>query len=135
MAFSTRFLTLLLSVLLYTSAHATTIEQPLANPAQEAQARVIFHELKCVVCEGQSLAESDAALAAQMRARIRTMVADGKSESEILTFFRNAYGEHILMKPPLENNTALLWLAPLLLLIIGAIILRRVTRPNIGNPS
>jgi cytochrome c-type biogenesis protein CcmH len=121
-----------ISVLLMATAHAAIIEQPLPTPAQEAQARAIFHELKCVVCEGQSLAESDAALAGQMRARIRAMVADGKSETQILDFFRTSYGERILLTPPLENDTALLWIAPILLLMVGAVIVWRMTRrgPN-----
>lgn len=126
----------LAGLLLTTHAFAATIEQPLPNPAQEAQARTLFHALKCVVCEGQSLAESDAALAAQMRARIRAMVAEGKSEAEILAFFRASYGDRILLTPPLQADTYLLWLAPLFLLTIGGIILWRVTRrPSSGEPS
>ncbi len=74
-------------LLLFTQAHAASIEQPLADVGQEQTARTIFGALKCVVCEGQSLADSDAALAKQMRQHVRTLVAQGKSRNEILAFF------------------------------------------------
>jgi cytochrome c-type biogenesis protein CcmH len=109
-------------------ANAATIEQPLANAAQEKTAQAIIHELKCVVCEGQSLADSDAALAKQMRAHVRKLVAEGTSRADILAFFRTRYGEQILMTPPLEPTTALLWLAPLLLLLLGGMLVWRTTR-------
>ena len=115
------------------------IDQPLPDAAQEVHARSLFHELKCVVCEGQSLADSDAALAIDMRARIRHMVQEQKTDTEILAFFRARYGEKILMTPPLEAATALLWAAPLLLLAIGGIGLWRATRirqkPRTGDTA
>ncbi len=107
------------------------IEKPLADSAREAVAQELFHALKCVVCEGQSLADSDAQLAIQMRAKIREMLGDGKSEKEVLHFFRESYGERILMQPPLSPNTLLLWLAPALLLLIGGIAVWKVTK---GGP-
>jgi len=110
------------------TAHATVIDVPLPNVAQEAHARVLFHELKCVVCEGQSLADSNAMLAVEMRAHIRRMLADGKTDAVILEFFRARYGERILMTPPLKRSTVLLWFAPLLLLCVGGFLLWRATR-------
>ncbi len=117
-------------VLLAANAFATTIEQPLPDAAQEQTARTLFHELKCVVCEGQSLADSDATLAGQMRDHVRRLVAQGQSEQEILGAFKESYGDTILLTPPVEPTTYLLWLAPLLLLAIGAIIVWRTTRPH-----
>ena len=114
-------------------AHAAAIEQPLADVAQEQTARAIFHELRCVVCEGQSVADSDATLAAQMRAHVRRLVAQGATEQQVLDEFRESYGEKILMTPPVESRTALLWLAPLLLLTLGGCIVWRVTRPRNGE--
>lgn len=126
----------LIGALFCMASHAASIEQPLANAAEEARARTIFHELKCVVCEGQSLADSDAALAKQMRARVREMVSDGASTPEILSYFRERYGDRILLTPPWAGNTALLWLAPPILLLIGGILIRRSTRlPHHGEPS
>ncbi len=109
-------------------AHAATIEQPLPNAAQEQTARHIFTELRCVVCEGQSVAESDASLAGEMRQHVRRLVAAGESEPAILAEFRADYGDRILLTPPLESSTAPLWLAPLLLLLLGAAIVWRATR-------
>lgn len=114
-------------------AQAATIEQPLPNAAQEQTARALFHELKCVVCEGQSLADSDAALAKQMRAHVRLMVAEGKTADEVLAFFRTRYGEQILLTPPVEGSTALLWVAPLLLLAVGGALVWRNTRHHDGD--
>jgi cytochrome c-type biogenesis protein CcmH len=126
-------LTLIICMLWMGLAHAASIEQPLPNAAQEQTARAIFHELRCVVCEGQSVADSDAVLAVQMRDHVRRLIAEGKSESEVLAEFRTSYGDKILMTPPLEPTTLLLWLAPLLLLAIGGSIVWRVTHPKNGN--
>ncbi|MFZ4125854.1 MAG: cytochrome c-type biogenesis protein [Rickettsiales bacterium] len=108
-----------------TWAHAFTPEPALSDAAQEAIAQRSFHQLRCVVCEGQSLAESDATLAIQMRSEIREMAKDGKSESEILAYFQQHYGDSILMTPPLNTYTYLLWSAPLLFLLVGFALLRR----------
>ena len=110
------------------TAQAAGIDQPLLDSAQENTAHAIFRELRCVVCEGQSLAESDATLAVQMREHVRTMLTEGKSEDEILAYFRARYGEHILLTPPIEPKTALLWLGPLLLLGGGGFAVWRTTR-------
>ena len=117
------------------TAHAATIDAPLMDAAQEKTAQATFRELRCVVCEGQSLAESDATLAIQMRAHVRALIAQGKTEEEILAYFGARYGEHILLTPPMEGKTALLWLAPLVLLGIGSYAVWRATRPKNGDPS
>lgn len=114
------------------SSWATVIDQPLADVAQEETARTLFHELRCVVCEGQSIAESNATLAAQMRDQVRARVAKGEPSAEILARFHAAYGDSILMTPPVKESALLLWLAPLLLLCAGALLLWRTTRPTKG---
>ena len=81
-----------------------------------------------MVCEGQSVADSDATLAAQMRAEVRTRIAAGDTPDAVLAYFKANYGAQILMTPPLESSTALLWLAPLLLLILGGWGVYRATR-------
>lgn len=118
----------LLALCLSGAAWATAIERPLADPAQEAAARQLFGALKCVVCEGQSLADSDAKLAVQMRARIRQLLAEGKKPEEVLAIFREGYGDTILMAPPMAGNAVLLWVLPALLLAVGAGALWRYTR-------
>jgi cytochrome c-type biogenesis protein CcmH len=114
------------------SSWATAIDQPLADATQEETARALFRELRCVVCAGQSIAESNATLAAQMRDQVRERVAKGESNAEILARFHAAYGDSILMTPPVKESTFLLWLAPLLLFCTGAALLWRTTRPTKG---
>lgn len=112
------------------SLHAATIEQPLENPQQEAIARAMFNQLRCVVCEGQSIADSDATLAREMRNSIREKLAAGQSREEIMTFFRSRYGDAIVMTPPFNPHTLFLWLAPLLVLAVGAVFVWRAARPQ-----
>lgn len=117
------------------SAFATAIDQPLPDAAQEKAAQRLFHELRCVVCEGQSIAESNATLATQMRDRVRALVANGESDASILATFHASYGDTILMTPPMKESTLLLWFAPLLLLGVGTALVWRATRSAKGtNP-
>lgn len=110
------------------AAQAVTIEPKLNDPAQEAVARQVIAQLNCVVCEGQALAESDATFAREMRAEIRRMAAEGQSETAILDYFRTRYGARILLTPPMQPSTLLLWLGPVLFVLAGALLLRRLTR-------
>lgn len=102
-----------------------TQESPLSHPEQEAQAQALFHELRCMVCDGQSIADSNAALAADMRHRIRQQVAAGASPKAIIQFFVDHYGDAVRMEPPLGAHTLLLWGGPLLLLLGGLLVIRR----------
>lgn len=113
---------LMLAILLVAgAAHAITIEKPLADVAQEQVAQRVIHELKCVVCEGQALADSDATFAREIRAEIRRMAAEGQSAAAIRDYFRSRYGDRILLAPPVDRMTGLLWFAPLLLALAGGI--------------
>lgn len=120
-----KIITALFVSLVAFAAHSFTPEPPLADPAREVVAQSLFHELRCVVCEGQSLAESDATLAQQMRSEIRRMLSEGQSKNDITAFFVERYGDVILMRPPLATHTLVLWAAPLLLLGCGALFLWR----------
>lgn len=119
---------LLLMLVFALPAQAVTIETKLRNPAQEEHAQKAIEQLKCVVCEGQALADSDAKFAREMRAEIRRMAAEGKSSNDITGYFRERYGAQILLTPPVEKNTLLLWVGPLLFLLGGAAVVRSVTR-------
>jgi cytochrome c-type biogenesis protein CcmH len=104
----------------------------LPDAAQEAAARALFAELRCVVCEGQSVADSDAVLAAQIRAQVRDLVREGKPRDAVLEHFRTRYGDQVLMTPPLTKHTWALWLAPLAILVLGAWLIRRATYSKQG---
>lgn len=110
------------------AAQAMLAEMPLSDAAQEHRARQLFHAMKCVVCEGQSLADSHADFAIAMRNDIRRMVAQGDGDATIRAYFTARYGDRILMTPPLVARTALLWVGPALLLCIGGLLLWRSTR-------
>jgi cytochrome c-type biogenesis protein CcmH len=91
----------------------------LSNPAQEARARELQKEFRCLVCQGQSLDDSNAPLAADLRRLIRQRILAGDSDDEIGRYLVARYGEFILMKPPFEPQTYALWLGPILVLILA----------------
>ncbi len=90
----------------------------------EAQARALMGELRCVVCQGQSIADSDADMAADMRALVRQRIARGESPEAIRAWLIERYGDYVSYDPPLSGATALLWATPILLLAVGAWIAR-----------
>lgn len=96
----------------------------LPDPRAEAQARALMGELRCVVCQGQSIADSDADMAADMRALVRQRIARGDSPTAIRQWLIERYGDYVSYDPPLSGATALLWATPILLLAIGAWIAR-----------
>lgn len=114
---------ILLAFLLFaTFAAAAPAPESLRDPAQEARARALQKELRCLVCQGESIDESGAPLAADLRRLIREHIARGETDAEIERYLVARYGEFILMKPPFETDTYALWLAPLaVLLFAGAV--------------
>ncbi|MGW8136918.1 cytochrome c-type biogenesis protein [Sphingomonas zeae] len=96
----------------------------LPDPRAEAQARALMGELRCVVCQGQSIADSDADMAADMRALVRQRIARGESPEAIRYWLIERYGDYVSYDPPLSGATALLWTTPILLLALGAWIAR-----------
>jgi cytochrome c-type biogenesis protein CcmH len=113
---------ILLLFLLAGPAHALPIAAPLPSPPQEARARALFHELRCVVCEGESIADSNAAVAADMRRDVRRRIAAGESDGQIKAYLVSRYGDVILMRPPLKSATALLWFGPLIILALASLL-------------
>ncbi len=106
-------------------------EQMLADQAQEARAQAIFHQLRCMVCQGQSIADSNAPLATDMRRLVRKKIQEGLSEGQIIAALTTSYGEFILMKPPLQRSTLLLWGLPFVILFMGLwVIIRSVSAKN-----
>jgi cytochrome c-type biogenesis protein CcmH len=112
--------TLLLAMALAGSTvHADTGPERLANPRLEARAVALQRQLRCVVCQGESLDESNAPLAGDLRRLIRSMIQQGRSDAQIENYLVAKYGDFILMKPPLEPETFLLWFGPLIVVVVG----------------
>jgi cytochrome c-type biogenesis protein CcmH len=98
------------------------------DPVAAARAVDLAAQLRCLVCQNQSIAESNAELAVDLRRQIDQQIAAGKSDREILAFMTERYGDFVLYRPPFKAATALLWLGPALLLVLGFFVLRRVLR-------
>ena len=101
-------------------AAAQFVETPLADPALETRARAINKELRCLVCQNQSIDNSNAGLAADMRSIVRERITAGYSDSEVIDFFVARYGDWVLLEPPFKARTLVLWLGPFVLLALGA---------------
>ena len=98
--------------------------EQLADPRQEAAAKALMEELRCLVCQCQSIADSDAELAGDMRAMVRQRIAAGDRPADVRAWLVERYGDWVSYRPPVEPMTWPLWAAPLLLLGIGAYLLR-----------
>ena len=100
----------------------------LSDPALQARYLVLIHELRCVQCENNSLADSDASIAADVRHQIRDMLSAGKSDKEIKGYLVSRYSEFILFRPEYSWRNAWLWALPVILLLVGFFIAVRVIR-------
>jgi len=107
---------------------------PLADPEQQALYERLTHEVRCLVCQNQTIGDSSAPLAADLRREIRQMIESGRSEEEIKVFLLERYGDFVLYRPRFKSSTAALWLAPLLLLVAGGLGLRRIIRRRAALP-
>ena len=103
-------------------------DRQLPNPKQEAQAQALMEQIRCLVCQGQSIADSDAEIAGDMRDLVRRRIAAGEKPAAIRSWLIQRYGTWISYKPTAEPAAWPLWLAPLALLLIGAWMLRRRIR-------
>jgi cytochrome c-type biogenesis protein CcmH len=105
-------------------------EEILKDPASEKRARIITKELRCVVCQNQSVDDSDAPLAKDIRMIVRERIMAGETDAEVRAYVVKRYGQYVLLRPPFGVDTALIWVGPFALLAIGlgvaAIYLRRV---------
>ena len=123
-----KFFILILALTLAVSVNAqrAPVQEPMVFESQQQEDRFnqLTQELRCLVCQNQNLADSDAQLAHDLRAEVHEMLLTGKSNDEIKLFMVERYGDFVLYRPPVQQNTYLLWLAPMVLLLIGALILR-----------
>jgi cytochrome c-type biogenesis protein CcmH len=98
------------------------------NPEQEARYNELTMELRCLVCQNQNLADSDAPLAQDLRKEIYDMMQAGRSNEEIKTFLVDRYGDFVLYRPPVKGNTLALWLGPAVLLLLGGVVVVLIVR-------
>ena len=134
-----RFLIIALALTWCGQARAVQVDEVLADPTLEARARVLSKELRCMVCQNQSIDDSDAPLARDLRILVRERLQAGDSDSQVLDFLVARYGEFVLLKPRFSGHTAILWLMPVIVLLIGAMTLvvawRRYRRRSDAAPA
>jgi cytochrome c-type biogenesis protein CcmH len=104
------------------------------DPNLEKRVTGLAHELRCLVCQNQTIADSNAPLAVDLRNQIREQLAAGKSESDVIDFMVARYGDFVLYRPPLKASTALLWAGPFLFLLLGVwLMIRRIARQSVSE--
>ena len=113
-----------------TTAMALTVDTPLPDAAHETRARALFYEIRCTVCQGESIADSPAGVASDMRRFVRERIAAGESNEVIIAYLVSHYGDYILMQPPLKPATYALWFGPALLLLLGIWAAWRIFHPK-----
>jgi cytochrome c-type biogenesis protein CcmH len=117
-----------LTLLAAPTAYAVQPDEVMSDPALEARARALSKELRCMVCQNQSIDDSDAPLARDLRLLVRERLQGGDSDSQVINFLVARYGEFVLLRPRLSWHTALLWFGPPVLLGVGAIALVLIAR-------
>ena len=103
-------------------AWALNPEEQLSDPTLESRAREISAELRCLVCQNQSIDDSEAPLARDLRLEVRRLLTEGADNQAVLDSIQAKYGDYVLLNPPVKDETLLLWLSPILVLLIGGLI-------------
>ena len=122
-------------LLMAAPAFAVNPDEVLADPALEARARALSAELRCMVCQNQSIDDSNADLAKDLRLLVRERITDGDSDEAVLNYTVSRYGEFVLLKPRVGMKTVLLWGAPVLLVLAGGLSLLVFARKRAGKPT
>jgi cytochrome c-type biogenesis protein CcmH len=129
-------ITMLLLLTAISLAHAVQPDELLKDPVLEARARSLSAGLRCLVCQNQSIDESDASVAKDLRVLIRDQLTQGKSDTEIVDFVVERYGDYVLLKPRFGPSNYILWLTPFALVLAGiALAYRRINRVGHENVS
>jgi cytochrome c-type biogenesis protein CcmH len=118
-------LLIILIVFCFGGALVAKEAQPNEDPKLEQRMRALTEQLRCLVCQNETLADSRADLAEDLRKQIREQMRAGKSDQEILAFLTQRYGDFVLYKPPVKATTYLLWFGPFILLVAGTLVLYR----------
>ncbi len=121
--FSVIIIVLFFGHLISLNSVAVEPDEVLSNPKLEIRARNISKNIRCMTCQNQSIDESNAPLAKDLRILIRSKIEDGKKDAEIYKFLTDRYGDFILLKPPVKLSTIALWSLPFIFLLIGALII------------
>ena len=125
---------LILILLVFSHSIFAGTAAPLAeDPALEARLKTMSQELRCLVCQNSTLADSDAPLAEDLRKEIRGQMRAGKSDEQIVDYLVTRYGDFVRYRPPVNSNTALLWFGPFLLLLIGGFMAFKVLKKQAGD--
>ena len=128
-----RLFVFFLTVVLWGPAHGNQAAPAAADPVLEKRVMDLANELRCLVCQNQTLADSHAPLAVDLRNQIRDQLGRGASERDVIEFMVGRYGDFVLYRPPLKASTLLLWFGPFLLLALGAFLLfRRIRKQAAG---
>lgn len=115
----TKIIAIIVLLFISSSALALNVDIPLSDATQEARAVALFHEIRCVVCVSEAIADSPAEVAGDMRRDIRSKITDGASDEDIKNLLVSQYGDVILMKPPLNASTVFLWFGPWIIVVMG----------------
>ena len=135
MVWSLRPLLVVLALLGATPLRAVQVDEILPDPGLEHRARAISQELRCMVCQNQSIEDSEAPLARDLRLLVRERLKIGDSDTQVVDFMVARYGEFVLLKPQMSWHTAMLWGAPLTILIVGIFAIGfSVQRRSAGTP-
>jgi cytochrome c-type biogenesis protein CcmH len=133
-SFSSLILSLAMALLAACPAHAVEPDEVLQDPALEARARTISEGLRCLVCQNQSIDDSEAPLAKDLRLLVRERLKAGDSNEQIVDFIVARYGEFVLLKPRFETHTLVLWLATPAVFLIALLIIALAYRRRATNP-
>ena len=106
----------------------------IANPALQARYEHVTQDLRCLVCQNESIADSNVELASDLRRQVREMLIAGKSDDDIFQYMTDRYGEFVRFNPPLTPKTWLIWGAPFIMVAVGAIVIIRVARHRARLP-
>lgn len=108
--------------------------EALADPVQQARYMEMIHEVRCLTCLNRSIAESETPLAHDLRREIRELIADGKSDREVVDFLTARYGDFVMYRPPVRPRTWALWFGPIVVLGIGAVVFAQIVRRRMRQP-